>query len=194
MAENIECPICEEGTLHPALYEDEFERDGKPVHVTDLECYVCDACGAKPIFEEQARRNHLRIVDAKRRADNLLTGDEIRAIRKQLGLTQQDAALLFGGGANAFSKYERGDVIQSVAMDRLLRLASKHPHMVLRELMAIVETPSAEEWLAAVAESVPNYDAVWLTDKSAHYSALPLRGAGRRTVVTDEDWNSRNAA
>jgi len=45
-------------------------------------------------------------------------------------LTQKDASSLFGGGANAFSKYERGDVIQSDAMDRLMRLVKQHPGLL----------------------------------------------------------------
>lgn len=75
----------------------------------------------------QVRRNHARVVDARRRADGLLTGREIRALRKSLGLSQKDASEVFGGGTNAFSKYERGEVVQSVAMDRLLRLVARYP-------------------------------------------------------------------
>jgi HTH-type transcriptional regulator/antitoxin MqsA len=33
---------------------------------------------------------------------------------------------VFGGGRNAFSKYERGEVSQSVAMDKLIRVCLKH--------------------------------------------------------------------
>src|SRR5690606_39913720 len=50
-----------------------------------------------------------------------------RDARETLRLTQGQAAELFGGGANAFSKCERGDVIQSVAMDRLIRLSLAFP-------------------------------------------------------------------
>jgi len=92
-----------------------------------LEGYCCDTCGADPIFRDQIKRNHLKIADAKRVADGLLVGEEIRRIRMRLKLTQREAAEVFGGGANAFSKYERGDVVQSVAMDRLLRLIDRAP-------------------------------------------------------------------
>ena len=69
--------------------------------------------------------------DAWRKIDGLLTAQEIVALRNKLGLTQQDAAKIFGGGANAFSKYERSEVIQSVAMDKLMRAALDVPDMFM---------------------------------------------------------------
>jgi len=62
--------------------------------------------------------------------DGLLTAQEIVALRNKLGLTQQDAAKIFGGGTNAFSKYERSEVIQSAAMDKLMRAALEIPGML----------------------------------------------------------------
>jgi hypothetical protein len=44
-----------------------------------------------------------------------------------LDLTQANAAEIFGGGQNAFSKYERGEVVQSLAMDRILRFFAAAP-------------------------------------------------------------------
>ncbi len=35
--------------------------------------------------------------------------------------------LFFGGGPNAFTKYENDDVIQSESMDKLLRVANSYP-------------------------------------------------------------------
>ncbi len=61
---------------------------------------------------------------AKRTA---LTPLQIRAIREVCGLSQQDAARVFGGGAKAFEKYESGEVGPSSSMIRLLLLAAKRP-------------------------------------------------------------------
>jgi HTH-type transcriptional regulator/antitoxin MqsA len=63
--------------------------------------------------------------------DGLLTASEIVELRNKLGLTQQEAAKIFGGGINAFSKYERSEVIQSVAMDKLMRLALNIPDVLI---------------------------------------------------------------
>lgn len=126
------CPACEEGTLIESRYEGNFKHNGGVIRVTNLECYECDTCGADPVFEDQIRRNHLKIANAKRKSEGLLKGEEIRSVRKRLRLSQKEASFLFGGGVNSFSKYERGDVLQSVAMDRLVRLASESSYVSTR--------------------------------------------------------------
>ena len=96
-----------------------------------VEHSVCRECGDEVIFAEQIKRNDCILRDAWRKIDGLLTAQEIVDLRNKLGLTQQDAAKVFGGGVNAFSKYERSEVIQSVAMDKLMRAALEFPSLFL---------------------------------------------------------------
>lgn len=139
------CPDCETGHLHPEIYSDEIEYRDHTLCVEGLLCLRCDHCGAELFRPEQIRANDRRFAEAKRRADGLLLADEIRGIRASLGLTQQEAAAIFGGGANAFSKYERGEVIQSVAMDRLLRLVARYPILLVElAISAGIRTRSIE--------------------------------------------------
>lgn len=121
------CPICGEGALSAVTFSDTFKHNGQDLIVAGLEGHQCAGCEATPLFPEQIRRNQLRITDAKRAADGLLSGAQIRKVRELLGLSQQDAAVIFGGGPNGFSKYERGETAQSVPMDRLLRLLTLDP-------------------------------------------------------------------
>jgi HTH-type transcriptional regulator/antitoxin MqsA len=51
----------------------------------------------------------------------------VRAIRERCGLSQREAAEVFGGGVKAFEKYESGQVVPSSSMTRLLLLAAKRP-------------------------------------------------------------------
>ncbi|WP_340124540.1 type II toxin-antitoxin system MqsA family antitoxin [Methylobacter svalbardensis] len=132
---NILCVDCGTEALQSMTENEEFNYKGHTLSV-DVEYSVCSQCGAEAILPEQIKRNDCRTRDAWRNADGLLTGVEIVALRKQLDLTQQQAAQMFGGGVNAFSKYERGAVIQSVAMDNLMRLAlEKQPVDVGRWLI-----------------------------------------------------------
>ena len=39
---------------------------------------------------------------------------------------QKQITSVFGGGLNAFSKYERGEIIQSEAMDKLIRVTCRY--------------------------------------------------------------------
>jgi HTH-type transcriptional regulator/antitoxin MqsA len=61
--------------------------------------------------------------------DAVLSPLAIRAIREQCGLSQKDAARVFGGGPKAFEKYEAGEVVPSAAMNRLLFLAAQRPQL-----------------------------------------------------------------
>jgi HTH-type transcriptional regulator / antitoxin MqsA len=56
-----------------------------------------------------------------------LTPLVIRAIREACGLSQRDAARVFGGGTKAFEKYESGEIAPSSSMIRLLLLAARRP-------------------------------------------------------------------
>lgn len=155
------CPLCGKGSLSSESYSDEFEYEGKSLKVHCLEKSRCDACGEELVLTPQIRANQVRIADAKRSSAGLLYGNEIRAIREALGLSQPEAAEVFGGGANAFSKYERGETIQSAPMDRLLRIASRHPWIVAelrnnidQELARIVTNELYELSVATVQVSI----------------------------------------
>jgi HTH-type transcriptional regulator/antitoxin MqsA len=63
----------------------------------------------------------------KARAEGLLEPTEIRRIRRKLGLTQEQAGRLIGGGPRAFQKYEMGDVLPSRAISSALRLLDHNP-------------------------------------------------------------------
>ena len=89
----------------------------------EMEFSMCGDCGREFITKQQIQANDKSIRDAKRGADGLLMAEEVSKIRDSLGLTQKQAAQVFGGGANAFSKYERSEVVQSASMDKLIRLA-----------------------------------------------------------------------
>jgi len=58
-----------------------------------------------------------------------LTPLVIRAMRESCGLSQAEAARIFGGGPKAFEKYESGEVVPSAPMMKLLLLAAKRPEL-----------------------------------------------------------------
>jgi HTH-type transcriptional regulator/antitoxin MqsA len=78
----------------------------------------------------------------------------IRAIREGCGLTQKEAARVFGGGAKAFEKYESGEVGPSSAMTRLLLLAAKWPELFAKgSVTTVVSDVEAEVIREAVRKS-----------------------------------------
>lgn len=124
------CPECEASALAQATRNMDIQVEGRSISVSGLECYRCQNCDTEVVAPDQIRRNQLRIADHKREAMGMLRGDQIRSLRESLGLSQPDAARLFGGGPNAFSKYERGEVLQSIPMDRILKLVAAYPFVL----------------------------------------------------------------
>lgn len=120
------CPICGEGLLTPHNEWVEVEYHGNQGRIASRYS-VCDECGSEQAGAEELRANKRAMIAFKKQVDGLLTGRQVREIRDHLGLTQAEAAKAFGGGPVAFSKYEADDVMQSEAMDKLLRLAAKVP-------------------------------------------------------------------
>jgi HTH-type transcriptional regulator/antitoxin MqsA len=54
-------------------------------------------------------------------------GAHVRKVRKALGLTQEEAGRLIGGGKRAFQKYESGATPPSEAAMGLIEVLARHP-------------------------------------------------------------------
>jgi HTH-type transcriptional regulator/antitoxin MqsA len=54
----------------------------------------------------------------------------VKTIRKQLGLTQEEAGIIIGGGKRAFQKYESGRTPPSDAAVGLIELLARHPEEI----------------------------------------------------------------
>jgi len=142
MRDGVQCIECNAGALGEVTYSDTFNVDGNQFSVAGLKKFACDSCDYSIMTPAQIASNEA-LIDAARRAAKaryLLAGTEIKALRERLGITQQQASSIFGGGKNAFSKYERGVVLQSEAMDNLLRLVDRYPGLLedLREFSGAV--------------------------------------------------------
>jgi len=120
------CRLCGEGHLHTQMRKHSVEYKGTRADV-DLVYSVCDFCSSEQAAGDQLRANKRAMMRFKKTVDGLLVGEEVRAIREMLKLTQTEAAQVFGGGPVAFSKYENDDVAQSEAMDKMIRLAAEVP-------------------------------------------------------------------
>ena len=51
-------------------------------------------------------------------------------VRKKLALDQREAAEIFGGGINAFSRYENGKTKPPLALVKLLKVLDRHPDLL----------------------------------------------------------------
>jgi len=123
---NQACPICGEGSLHAQKNMRTIERNGYKADVA-LFFSVCDTCQSEQASAEQLKQNKRAMIAFRKKANNLLSGREVRRVREKLGLNQAQAASVLGGGPVAFSKYESDDTAQSEAMDNLIRVCEAVP-------------------------------------------------------------------
>lgn len=124
------CPSCGSFSCNEETYSREIAADASKVYVSGLKRFVCGECEAVHADDSQLRFNLSLVQRAKGLTPSLVFGQEIRNFRDSIGITQREASKLFGGGLNAFSKYETGEIVQSEAMDNLLWLTIKFPGLV----------------------------------------------------------------
>lgn len=102
---------------------------GMTATVRGLSGWRCRECDEIEFDAESARRHAAAGDELVLRARDRQS-KEIRRIRRKLGLSQVAAARLTGGGHNAFSRYERGEVAPLPAVVNLFRLLDKHPELL----------------------------------------------------------------
>lgn len=60
----------------------------------------------------------------------------IASVRRKLALDQREAAEIFGGGINAFLRYENGKTKPPLALVKLLKVLDRHPELLNEVRMA----------------------------------------------------------
>ena len=120
------CPMCESAHLIPKKTVEHYSYKGHDFSLKNIEYAVCPSCNSEVVTPEQIKRNEARICDEHRKIDGFFTSADITGLRKHFKITQSQAAQIFGD--KAFSKYEIGEATQSLAMDKLMKLALHQPH------------------------------------------------------------------
>jgi HTH-type transcriptional regulator / antitoxin MqsA len=123
----MKCPSCKNGRLQKIIRPQTFTYKGKSVTL-DQSGMWCDGCDEGVLTGEDIQATEKAFEKFKASVDHLLSPAEIRRIRKEvLGITQKQASEIFGGGKNAFSRYERGEIRPSPAVSNLLKMFERHP-------------------------------------------------------------------
>ncbi|MFM0230806.1 type II toxin-antitoxin system MqsA family antitoxin [Paraburkholderia sediminicola] len=126
------CPVCGEGELearHDRVYRFSV---GRRKHVVEgLEHSVCNRCETSTCSGEQMDRNADKIEAFQAALPHYLSPERIGDLRASFGLSQASAALIFGGGRNSFSKYERGEITPTEGVVTLMKLALAMPQTVV---------------------------------------------------------------
>ncbi|AYF87212.1 YgiT-type zinc finger protein [Pseudomonas sp. DY-1] len=126
----MKCPVCGQAYLVHDVRDIPYIYKGESTLIPNVEADWCNACGESLTGPAESKRVMLAMNLARQQV-NARAGhlELIKAVRKQLKLTQKQAGELFGGGPNAFSRYEKGDVDAPTALVKLFQLLQKHPEL-----------------------------------------------------------------
>jgi len=122
------CPACFQGILEQRAKRTQFEYRGHTLEYDQGGAW-CTGCNEGIVNGKEAAAAESILDDFIARVDKE-EASELARIRKKLGLTQKEAAMIAGGGHNAFSRYERGDARPVAAVINLFRLLDRHPELL----------------------------------------------------------------
>ena len=136
------CPNCEKAELIHETRDLPFTYKGETTlipAVTGEYCPDCPEAAADPILNpaESARVSAMMLDFQKQVNASIVDPEFISSVRKKLALDQREAAQIFGGGVNAFSRYENGKTKPPLALVKLLKVLERHP-----DLLAEIRTES----------------------------------------------------
>jgi len=119
-----------EGMRHFDGRSETMSVNGMERRVDDLSGWECQMCGEVEL-DDCCSQRHSQAGDELVMTARRMIGDELKRIRRKLHLSQKEAVLLLsGGGHNAFSRYERGEVLAPKTLVLLMRLLDRYPHLL----------------------------------------------------------------
>lgn len=123
------CELCGEIFMECATRTMEYYYKDRSV-VLSQPGHYCQSCGESILSASDLKSTRNALAAFKAKVDNLLAPDEIRTTRKSLQLNQQQAAAICGGGKNAFSRYESGEVLIPRPASNLLKVLAKEKSLL----------------------------------------------------------------
>ncbi|HET9112462.1 MAG TPA: type II toxin-antitoxin system MqsA family antitoxin [Burkholderiales bacterium] len=127
----MKCPICGLVELTRDTRDLPYVYKGESTVLPEVTGDFCPACGESILDEVESRRTMDLMLEFNREVNaSIVDLGFITGVRKKLALDQRQAAELFGGGVNAFSRYENGRTKPPLALVQLFRLLDRHPELL----------------------------------------------------------------
>lgn len=146
----MKCPTCGTGNLVAATRDMPYTYKSEKTVIKAVRGEYCDnpKCGEVVMDMGESTRTSREMLAFNKKVNAALTPIALLAqVRKQLDLTQQQAAKVFGGGPNAFSRYESGKTKPPVALVKLFRVLHRHPDLY-GELVEMPDSVMADAGVA----------------------------------------------
>lgn len=127
----MKCPVCGAAELIHDTRDLPYTYKGETTVIAAVTGDFCPAC-AESILDAAESNRVMREMRAFSKQVNaaIVDPDFITTVRKKLDLDQREAAEIFGGGVNAFSRYENGKTKPPLALVKLFKLLDRHPDLL----------------------------------------------------------------
>ncbi|MBS4068922.1 MAG: type II toxin-antitoxin system MqsA family antitoxin [Sulfurimonas sp.] len=127
----MKCPTCAETELVHDTRDIPYTYKGESTIIPTVTGDFCPACGEVVLDAAESTRTSAAMLDFNKQINaSIVDPGFIASVRKKLALDQREAAELFGGGVNAFSRYENGKTKPPLALVKLLRVLDRHPDLL----------------------------------------------------------------
>jgi HTH-type transcriptional regulator/antitoxin MqsA len=128
---NMKCPICAQAELVEDTRDIPYTYKGESTVIPGVAGDFCPACGEAVLDAAESARTSGLMLEFNKQVNAAIVDPEfIARVRKQLALDQHEAAEIFGGGVNAFSRYENGKTKPPLALVKLLKVLEQHPDLL----------------------------------------------------------------
>ena len=134
----------EEHEVKTTLVSEQSIFKGKKVSYDAIYSY-CDIAEELYMDEQQMQKNDIEIKNAYRKAEGLLTSDEISNIRTKYRISQKDFCILLGWGEKTITRYE-GHQVQDKAHDTILKKIDRDPEWFLTLLSDVTDSLPIEAY------------------------------------------------
>ncbi|KMT53540.1 MULTISPECIES: type II toxin-antitoxin system MqsA family antitoxin [Pseudomonas] len=127
----MKCPVCGAAGLVHDTRDVPYTYKGETTVIKNVTGEFCPSCSESVLDLAESDRvmKEMRAFSKRINAD-LVDPGYITKVRKKLDLDQREAAEIFGGGVNAFSRYENGKTKPPLALIKLLRVLDRHPELL----------------------------------------------------------------
>ena len=127
----MKCPSCAASELLHDTRDMPYIYKGESTLIPEVTGDFCPACDESILNAVESRRTMNFMLDFNKQVNaSIVDPGFIASVRKKLALDQREAAELFGGGVNAFSRYENGKTKPPLALVKLLKILDRHPDLL----------------------------------------------------------------
>lgn len=127
----MKCPLCGAGKLLRGTRDIPYTYKGETTTIPAVRGQFCPACGESVLAAAESKRVSAAMLKFNKQVNATIVDPSfIARVRKKLSLDQRQAAEIFGGGANSFSRYENGKTKPPLALVKLLMVLDRHPNLL----------------------------------------------------------------